>query len=81
MGGHNDLLAGVVAGARGYSGGASVGDADCMARVVDIILTNCLGLIFIGSDDDSWVLPMAARILQALSGAGVGVLMFSQSFS
>ena len=46
-----------------------------------IISTTGLSLIAIGSADDSWALPMAARVLQKLSEAGVDVLMFSQSFS
>jgi aspartokinase/homoserine dehydrogenase 1 len=46
-----------------------------------IISTTGLSLIAIGSVDDSWALPMAARTLQRLSEAGVEVLMFSQSFS
>ncbi len=46
-----------------------------------IISTAGLSLIAIGSVDDSWALPMAARALQKLGEAGVDVLMFSQSFS
>ncbi len=46
-----------------------------------IISADGLSLIAVGSDDDSWSLPMAAHALQALSDAGVDVLMFSQSFS
>jgi aspartokinase/homoserine dehydrogenase 1 len=46
-----------------------------------IISTTGLSLIAIGSQDDSWALPMAARALHRLSEAGVDVLMFSQSFS
>jgi aspartokinase/homoserine dehydrogenase 1 len=46
-----------------------------------IISSTGLSLIAIGSKDDSWSLPMAARTLQRLSEAGVDVLMFSQSFS
>jgi len=46
-----------------------------------IISTTGLSLIAIGSVDDSWALPRAARALQKLSEAGVDVLMFSQSFS
>jgi aspartate kinase len=38
-------------------------------------------MIALGSRDDSWALPMAARALRVLSEAGVDVLMFSQSFS
>ncbi len=46
-----------------------------------IISSTGLSLIAIGSQDDSWTLQMAARVLQVLSDAGVDVLMFSQSFS
>jgi aspartate kinase len=46
-----------------------------------IISTTGLSLIAIGSQDDSWTLPMAARALHKLGQAGVDVLMFSQSFS
>jgi aspartokinase/homoserine dehydrogenase 1 len=46
-----------------------------------IISTTGLSLIAIGSQDDSWELPMAARALQTLGDSGVDVLMFSQSFS
>lgn len=46
-----------------------------------IISTAGLSLIALGSQDDSWSLPMAARALQRLSEAGLDVLMFSQSFS
>jgi aspartate kinase len=46
-----------------------------------IISTGGLSLVSVGSDDDSWVLPMAAHALHALARAGVDVLMFSQSFS
>jgi aspartokinase/homoserine dehydrogenase 1 len=46
-----------------------------------IISTTGLSLIAIGSQDDSWALPLAARALQKLAEAGVDVLMFSQSFS
>jgi aspartokinase/homoserine dehydrogenase 1 len=46
-----------------------------------IISTTGLSLIAIGSKDDSWELPMAARALQTLGDSGVDVLMFSQSFS
>ena len=46
-----------------------------------IISTTGLSLIVIGSVDDSWALPNAARVLQKLSEAGIDVLMFSQSFS
>ena len=50
-------------------------------RLPAIISTPGLSLIAIGSQDDSWTLPMAARALQRLSEAGLDVLMFSQSFS
>jgi aspartokinase/homoserine dehydrogenase 1 len=46
-----------------------------------IISTVGLTMIAVGSQDDAWTLPMAARALQRLSEAGVDVLMFSQSFS
>ncbi len=46
-----------------------------------IISTTGLSLIAAGSVDDSWSLPVVARALQALSEAGIDVLMFSQSFS
>jgi aspartate kinase len=46
-----------------------------------IISTTGLSLVAVGSRDDSWALPLAARALQGLSEAGVDVLMFSQSFS
>jgi aspartokinase/homoserine dehydrogenase 1 len=46
-----------------------------------IISTTGLSLIAIGTQDDSWTLPMAAHALQRLGEAGVDVLMFSQSFS
>jgi aspartate kinase len=46
-----------------------------------IISTSGLSLIAIGSRDDSWALPLAARALHKLGQAGVDVLMFSQSFS
>lgn len=51
------------------------------AYLPSIISTTGLSLIAIGSQDDSWELPMAARALQTLGDAGVDVLMFSQSFS
>ncbi len=50
-------------------------------RLPAIISTTGLSLIALGSRDDSWALPLAARALQKLSDAGVDVLMFSQSFS
>ncbi|MGC9522651.1 MAG: aspartate kinase [Anaerolineae bacterium] len=50
-------------------------------RLPAIISTRGLCLIAIGSRDDAWQLPMVAKALQALSEAGVDVLMFSQSFS
>jgi aspartate kinase len=46
-----------------------------------IISTTGLSMIAIGSMDDSWSLIRVARALQALSDAGIDVLMFSQSFS
>ena len=46
-----------------------------------IISTTGLSLIAVGSNDDSWTLPMAARALQLLSEAGVDVLLLSQAFS
>ncbi len=46
-----------------------------------IISTTGLSLIAVGSQDGSWALQNAARALHTLSQAGVGVLMFSQSFS
>ncbi len=46
-----------------------------------IISTTGLSLIALGSEDDSWALPLAAHALQTLGEAGVEVLMFSQSFS
>lgn len=46
-----------------------------------IISTVGLSLIAIGTQDDSWALPLAARALEKLSEANVDVLMFSQSFS
>ena len=46
-----------------------------------IISASGLSLIAIGSQENKWVLQMAARALQRLSEAGVQVFMFSQSFS
>lgn len=46
-----------------------------------IISTPGLSLVVVGSKDDCWSLPLAARALQTLSKAGLPVLMFSQSFS
>jgi aspartate kinase len=46
-----------------------------------IISTTGLTMIAVGSQDDTWALPMAARALQRLGEAGIEVLMFSQSFS
>ncbi|HEV58187.1 MAG TPA: aspartate kinase [Phycisphaerales bacterium] len=46
-----------------------------------IISTTGLSLIVIGSEDDSWTLPMAVQALQRLSEAGFDVLMLSQSLS
>jgi bifunctional aspartokinase / homoserine dehydrogenase 1 len=50
-------------------------------RLPAIISTTGLSLVAIGSLDDAWSLPAVARALQALSEAGIDVLMFSQSFS
>jgi len=50
-------------------------------RLPAILSATGLSLIAIGSTDDSWSLPMAARALQCMGEAGVEVLMFSQSFS
>jgi aspartokinase len=38
-------------------------------------------MIAVGSEDDSWTLQMAARVLQRLSEGGLEVLMFSQSLA
>ena len=46
-----------------------------------IISTTGLSMIAVGSEDDSWTLQMAARVLQRLSEGGLAVLMFSQSLS
>jgi aspartokinase/homoserine dehydrogenase 1 len=46
-----------------------------------IISATGFSLIAIGSQENKWMLHMAARALQPLSEAGVQVLMFSQSFS
>jgi aspartate kinase len=46
-----------------------------------IISTTGLSMIAVSSRGDNWSLALAAQILQTLSGAGVQVLMFSQSFS
>jgi aspartokinase/homoserine dehydrogenase 1 len=46
-----------------------------------IISTTGLSLMAVSGQDDIWSLALAARILQNLSGAGLQVLMFSQSFS
>jgi aspartate kinase len=46
-----------------------------------IISSTGLSMIAIGSQDDSWTLRMAARVLHRLSEAGLEVLMFSQSLS
>jgi aspartokinase/homoserine dehydrogenase 1 len=46
-----------------------------------IISSAGLSLVAVGSVDDSWSLPMAARVLQCLAAASVEVPMFSQSFS
>jgi aspartate kinase len=45
-----------------------------------IISATGFSLIAIGSQENRWVLHMAARALQRLSEAGLQVLMFSQSF-
>jgi len=46
-----------------------------------IISATGFSLIAIGSQEDGWALPMAARALRHLSEARVEVFMFSQSFS
>lgn len=46
-----------------------------------IISTTGLSMIAVSSRGENWSLALAARILQTLSGEGVQVLMFSQSFS
>jgi len=46
-----------------------------------IISTTGLSLIAVSSKKEAWNLGMAAQVLQSLSGEGVQVLMFSQSFS
>jgi len=46
-----------------------------------IISTTGLSMVAVGSQDDTWALPMAARALGCLGEAGLDVLMFSQSFS
>jgi aspartate kinase len=46
-----------------------------------IISTIGLSRIAVSSKGGTWNLGLAARVLQALSGEGVQVLMFSQSFS
>ena len=46
-----------------------------------IISTTGLGMIAVGSRDDSWTLQMAARVLRRLSEGGLEVLMLSQSLS
>jgi aspartokinase/homoserine dehydrogenase 1 len=46
-----------------------------------IISAKGLSLVAIGSQQNGWGLPMAARALRHLSEAGVEVFMFSQSFS
>lgn len=46
-----------------------------------IISATGLSMIAVSSKSETWNLGMAARILQTLSGEGVQVLMFSQSFS
>ncbi len=46
-----------------------------------IISTTGLSMIAVGSQDGTWTLQMAARVLQRLSEVGLDVLMFSQSLS
>jgi len=46
-----------------------------------ILSSTGLSMIELGSNDDSWSLPLAARALQLLSEAGVDVLLLSQAFS
>jgi aspartokinase/homoserine dehydrogenase 1 len=46
-----------------------------------IITSTGLSLVAIGSQNGSWTLGMAARVLNLLSDAGVEVLMLSQSLS
>lgn len=48
-------------------------------RLPAIISTTGLTMMAIGSQDDTWSLAMTARALHRLSGAGLDVLMFSQS--
>jgi aspartate kinase len=46
-----------------------------------IISTTGLSMIAISSKTETWNLGMAAAVLRSLSGEGVQILMFSQSFS
>jgi aspartate kinase len=46
-----------------------------------IISTTGLSMIAVSSKGEAWNLGLAARVLKSLSGEGVQVLMFSQSFS
>ena len=46
-----------------------------------IISATGLSLIMVGSQEDTWQLQMATRVLQRLGEAAVNVLMFSQSYS
>jgi len=63
--------------------GTRISEAPAAGREVlpAILSTTGLSLIAAGTRDDSWTLPIAARMLQKLGEAGVDVLMFSQSFS
>jgi aspartate kinase len=66
----------------GHAGTLIVRQPSSARRHMPAILSaRGLSLIAIGSQDDSWALPMAAKALHRLSEAGVDVLMFSQSFS
>lgn len=49
-------------------------------RLPAIISSTGLSMIAVGSPDDSWTPPMAARALQLLAAGGIETLMFSQSF-
>ncbi len=46
-----------------------------------IISTRGLSLIAVAGEGETWTPEVAARVLSRLAGAGVDVLMFSQSFS
>jgi aspartokinase/homoserine dehydrogenase 1 len=50
-------------------------------RVPAILSSTGLSMVAVGSNDDSWSLPLAARALQLLSEAGVDVLLLSQAYS